>query len=121
MKLDRIVAFNAVSVATSFTSAPIPADYMFAFSVQTVVASGTSPTGVLSVEVSNDPASSPTPQSRPPTNWTALSMVTSTITDNGIFLIPRTEITYGWIRLVYVAGMTPGTGLLTANIICQGF
>lgn len=106
-------ALTAINAATAGDQASvgIPTQNMFSMSVQ-IVATG-SPVGVAKVQVSNDEAVS-VPNQIVPTNWNDLSGATVNVTSNGSFLIPKFDVCYNYVRIVYTK--TSGTGAITANV-----
>lgn len=98
---------------SSANGAAIGSANLFSLSVQ-VIASGTAPVGALKVQISNDAPNTV----GGPTNWTDISGATVSVTGVGSFLIPKTEICYQWIRLVWTK--TSGTGVVTAKLQALG-
>lgn len=116
MRCQNVVALSAIdaSVASSVSSA-IDAHLLFNMSVQ-VIAAG-APVGVVKIQVSNDEGSSiPVPFT--PTNWTDLPSATVSVAAAGTVLIPKLDLCYNYIRIVYTK--TSGTGSITAQVKSLG-
>jgi hypothetical protein len=88
--------------AATLTSAAIPALNLFSCSVQ-ITATG-SAAGTLAIQASNDDSNA---ANFVPTNWSAIPNATVTVTGAGAFLIPKTDLCYQWVRVVYT---NSGTG-----------
>lgn len=96
---DHIIPVQA---AATVTTSPIPSLNLFYCSAQ--IATTGSAAGTLVIQASNDD----TPGT-PPANWGTIATVT--ITGAGSFLIPKTDLCYQWVRLVYT---NSGTGTISA-------
>jgi hypothetical protein len=108
----RYVAMNAVDASKNETQAvPMPADHVLSASIHAVV-TGTA-AGTLKVQVSNDPPGNAV------TNWVDLSGASVSTSGAGNYLIPKFDVSYEWIQLVYTK--SSGTGTLTATIKTIGF
>lgn len=99
--------------AATITTAAIPADQLFACSAQ-VTTTGGGAAGVLKLQASNDNTGTP---SVVPPNWTDITSATVTVSAPGVALIPKTEICYNWVRLVYT---NSGTGTVSVVFQAQG-
>lgn len=64
--------------------------------------------GTLIIQASND---EPT-NSTAPVNWSAIPSATITVTGAGAYLIPKIELCYQWVRLVYT-----NTGSGTISVV----
>lgn len=94
-----------VQTAATITTAAIPALNLFSCSAQaTSTGSGA---GTLIIQASNDDFPSP---NTPPVNWTAIPSATVAVSGAGAFLIPKTDLCYQWVRLVYT---NTGTGTIS--------
>lgn len=94
-----------LQAAASITSSPIPALNLFSCSVQmSIVGSGA---GTLIIQASND---DPKASGAVPTNWSAIPSATVTITGAGAYLIPKTDLCYQYVRVVYT---NTGTGTVS--------
>ncbi len=103
------------SITPTYNGPAIDASQLLQISVQAVIASGTSPTGSVKIQASNDvchTGNQPTPFV--PTNWTDISGATVSYTDNGSLLIPKLDLCYRWIRIVNTFGS--GTGNVSVTI-----
>lgn len=117
MRYQNVIALNAINAATAGAqnSSQIDSRLLFSMSVQ-VVAAG-APVGVVKVQVSNDEGSSiPIPFS--PTNWVDLPSISVAISASGNFLIPKFDLCYNYVRIVYTK--TSGTGSITAEVKSLG-
>ncbi len=93
--------------AATITTAAIPALNLFYCSAQ-ITATGAG-AGTLVIQASNDDFTSPT---TPPVNWSPIPAATITVTGAGAFLIPKTDLCYQWVRLVYT-----NTGSGTVSVV----
>lgn len=109
MRPSNILSFNAVNLATNQSAAAIPSAFVFEASMIAVV-TGASPVGTLKLQASNDDVNPP----HLPVNWVDIPSASAAVAATGNFIIPKTDICYKWIRLVWVS--TSGTGAITANL-----
>jgi len=79
------------------------------------VAVGTTITGTLKVQVSNDPMDF----TQGPTNWVDTSNTVS-ITGAGNFLIPKFDCSYMWMRLVYTKTTSAAGAKISAFVKTNG-
>lgn len=105
---DNIIPTQA---AASVNSAPIPALNLFAISAQITTVGG-APGGTMKLQASNDDV-----PGQPPANWSDIASATVTISAIGTGLIPKTEICYQWVRVVYT---NTGTGTISVVIKALG-
>lgn len=117
MRYQNVVALNAIDASTvgAQNSSQIDARLLFNMSVQ-VIAAG-APVGVVKVQVSNDEGSS-IPQPFSPTNWVDLPSATIAVATAGQLLIPKFDLCYNYVRIVYTK--TSGTGSITAEVKSLG-
>lgn len=113
MKYAPIAAIPE-QAADDINGVAIPAQDLWAVSVQ-VVATG-SASGTAKIQVSND--NPVTGTGMVPTNWTDLPSATVDVSGAGAVLIPKTEVCYQWLRVVYA---NSGTGTIAANMKVSGF
>jgi hypothetical protein len=117
MRNVPFTALNALDASASKTSAAIDASQLIAASVQ-VIMTGSSPTGTVKVQASNDaPQAGNLPYA--PTNWTDVASLTVSVSAATSYLIPKFDCAYRWIRVVYT--FTSGTGTVTAEVNAIGF
>jgi hypothetical protein len=90
--------------AASVTTAAIPSLNLFCCSVQ-ISATG-SAGGTLVLQASNDDSEA---AGFVPTNWSNIPGATIAVTGAGAFLIPKTDLCYQWVRLIYT---NTGTGTI---------
>lgn len=99
-------ALNAVT--TSANSNAIDSSFHIAGSCQ-IIASGTI-AGAVKLQYSNDAQNT----FGLPTNWSDVPSATVTLTGTaGIFSIPKTDLCYNFVRVVFT--VSGGTGSVTAN------
>jgi len=99
---DNIIPVQA---AATVTTAAIPSLNLFYCSAQVSGTGGAG--GTLALQASNDDSQA---ANFVPTNWSAIPNATVTVTGNGSFLIPKTDLCYQWVRLVYT---NTGTGTIS--------
>lgn len=71
--------------------------------------------GSVKIQVSNDEPTT----SAGPSNWVDVSGATVSVSAAGTFIIPKLDICYQWIRLVYT--FSSGTGTVTASLHMIGY
>lgn len=98
--------------AATVTTAAVNAANLLYVSVQ-LTATG-SAAGNLKIQVSNDYTDDTNPNFAP-TNFSDLSGATVTVSGAGVYLIPKTDLSYQYIRLVYT---NSGTG--TISVMLKG-
>ena len=101
---DNIIPLQA---AATITTAAIPALNLFSCSAQAV--STGSGAGTLVIEASNDEPIAP---GATPVNWSLIPSASVSVSGAGAFLIPKTDLCYQWVRLVYT-----NTGSGTISVI----
>ena len=107
----NLQALNAVTASAN--SNPIQTQQVVSISAQ-AIATGTI-AGAVKFQFSNDPT-----LGSGPTNWSDISGATVTLIGTaGVFAIPFTQITYNWIRVVFIA--SGGTGTVTVNYQSIGY
>jgi hypothetical protein len=74
------------------------------------------PVGALTLQASNDIF---TTNNQAPVNWTTIAGSSVAVGAAGTFLIPKTDLCYSAVRVVYTP--TSGTGTVTVNIKVLGF
>jgi hypothetical protein len=108
MRFLNDLVFNAVNGTTNPVSQPIPAQYLFAASLQANAVGSLN--GVIKIQVCNDDGS--------PVTWSDLSNGSHTINTAGPHLIEKVDLAYNWIRIAYTH--SSGTGTITARLQAQG-
>lgn len=101
---DNIIPLQA---AATITTAAIPALNLFSCSAQ-VTTTGAGAAGTFIIQASNDDF---TASNAVPVNWSAIPSATVTVAGAGAFLIPKTDLCYQWVRLVYT---NTGSGTVSA-------
>lgn len=104
---------SGVNAASSTQSNAIDASQLLQASAQ-VVCSATA-TGTIKFQASNDYGNSVS--NSVPTNWSDISGASVTCAGGTVYLIPKFDICYKWIRIAYVGG---GTGTVTVSIKVHG-
>lgn len=116
MRFANTQILSALDASANQTSAAMDASYMVAASVQ-VVATGITAAGTLKVQASND---LPLPGNTP-TNWFDVTSETVTIAAPGVAAIPKFDVCYQWLRLVWTKSGSSNDGLITSEIKTIGF
>lgn len=100
----RQVNINIIpsQAAATVTTAAIPALNLFYCSAQ--VSTTGSGAGTLKLQASNDDTQG---SQTVPTNWSDIPSASIVASGAGAFLIPKTDLSYQWVRLVYT---NTGTG-----------
>lgn len=86
----------AVQAGATLTSAAISSTLLFACSAQAAATSGAA--GTLKIQASND---HPVAAGAVPTNWNDIPSATIAVTGAGSFLVPKVDLCYEYIRIVY--------------------
>jgi hypothetical protein len=108
---------KALAATATQTSSAVIALQLYRGSVQASFSAANS--GTLKLQASNDvPPGSPA-YAFTPTNWVDVPGATSTIAGVTSALIPTTEFSYYWLRLVWTP--TAGAGTITAQLNALGF
>lgn len=114
MRPNNIQLFAALDVTANQSSGAVPTENVLQCSVVAVL-TGTSPTGTLKLQASNDAIFLP----NAPVNWVDIPSASASVTGTGTWIVPKTEVCYQYVRLVWVK--SSGTGTITANIKTIGF
>ena len=104
---------NGANAASSTQSNAIDASQLLQASAQ-VVCSSTA-TGTVKFQASNDYGNSVS--YTVPTNWSDIPTMSVTLAGGTVYLIPKFDICYKWIRVAYIGG---GTGTVTVSIKVHG-
>lgn len=121
MRPNTVATIVALSAAVDQAGSAIPADFVVAVSAQAVV-TGTS-TGNLNIQVSNDigPPVNATTGLPVPTNWSTVATIgTIAIAGAGVYLIPKFDTSYKWIRASFVH-TNAASGTISVNLHTFGF
>lgn len=97
---------SAVSLAASVNSNAGNVSQVLGYSIQAIISGGTSPTGTLKLQYSNDG-----------TNWDDISGATWSVTDNGNRMFNQSGVYYNYVRAVYTR--TSGTGNLSLVLVSK--
>lgn len=108
--------FNEEDASAAVDSSAVFAANLLYCSVQVVATNDAA--GDLKLQFSNDIVD-PTLNITEPTNWSDIPSATVAIAAPGVFAIPKTDLCYQFIRLVWTPDATdPGT--ISANLKVQG-
>ena len=99
---DNIIPIQA---AASVNSAAIPALNLFYCSAQ-IAATG-SAAGTMKLQASNDSSDA---INFAPANWSDIPSATVSVSGTGAFIIPKTDLCYQYVRIVY---SNSGTGTIS--------
>lgn len=97
----------ATQAGATVSSAAIDAEQIFYGTAQ-LVATGTE-VGTMILQASNDPKS----LVGGPVNWSAIPSATIAVASAGVYLIPKTDLCYQWVRVNYTH--TSGSGNITVQ------
>jgi hypothetical protein len=107
----NVPVITAGDASGNLTSSVIDASYLMLASV--AVTSTSTAVGTVKLQASNDAPNTT------PSIWTDIPSATAAISAAGTVLIPKTDIAYEYIRVVYTS--TSGSGTLTARLKGTGF
>jgi hypothetical protein len=110
MRNTNVAALSAANVNADHNSSAIDASQLVNASVQ-VLMTGSSPTGTVKVQASNDLPFAVT--------WTDITSISVAVSAATSYLIPKFDVSYQWIRVVYAH--TSGTGTVSAVLSAKGF
>lgn len=96
-------------MSADVTSSALDTSSMVSVSVQAAV-TGTC-AGTIKMQASNDAAS--------PVNWSDIANATVSVSNTGVYFIPKQDISYQYIRIVYTR--TSGSGTLVARVKTVGY
>lgn len=107
MRPSNILALDAVAVSstTAYPSAAIECQQLLAVSAHCV--STSTATGAFKLQASNDPKTN-LATNNVPTNWFDIPSATTNVTAASSTGIPKTELCYEWIRVVYTNATNSG-------------
>lgn len=114
MSQTPIIAISTQTAAT-LTSNPIPTHQAYCCSLQVNTTGSAAGTAKLQASNDNIPGDYVTLQT--PTNWTDIPSATVTVTTAGSVLIPKLDLSYQYIRVVYT---NTGTGTVQAVLSVLG-
>jgi hypothetical protein len=101
---DNIIPLQA---AATVTTAAIPALNLFYCSAQIAVTGAGA--GTLTLQASNDDLKG---YNTAPVNWSNIPSATVVVAGSGAYLIPKTDLCYQWVRLMYT-----NTGAGTISVV----
>jgi len=116
MRFANEALISGADASANQTSEAFDSSYVMAGSVQ-AVATGVTAAGTLKVQASND---MPLP-GRAPTNWSDVTGLSVAVAAPGVVLIPKFDVCYQWLRLVFTQSGGANDGLITATIKSIGF
>jgi hypothetical protein len=108
MRQSSIPSIPTQVVTATINSAPINTENIFNGSFHAIV--NGSLTGIVKVQASNDSSLVPTN----PINWSDIPSASIAVTNTGTYLIPKIDICYEFIRVVFV--YTSGSGSPTIQV-----
>lgn len=117
MRFLNDVVLNAVDSSSNQNSSFIDASQMMSLSVMGVFTDAAS-AGTLKIQASNDHNSQGNLPFTP-TNWVDISGASVSVSAGGVVLIPKVDISYQSIRVVWTR--SAGAGTLTATLKSVGF
>lgn len=108
MRPSNVLALDAVAVSgtTAYASAAIECQQLLSVSAHCV--STSTATGAYKLQASNDPKTN-IAQNNVPTNWFDIPSATQNVTAGSSTGIPKTELSYEWIRVVYTNATNTGS------------
>lgn len=112
MRFLTDVLFSAIDATVDATSSAVDTSQVFKASLMVVAAGGA--TGAVKLQASND-----APTTGSPTNWVDIPNASSTISANGVTLIPAFDCAYRYIQAKFTHTGVAGT--VTAKLQTQGF
>lgn len=104
---------NGADASSNKNSVAIDSQNM-SFASVVVKMTGTA-AGTVKIQASNDEPTT----SAGPNNWVDISGATVSVSAAGTFIIPKLDICYNFIRVVYT--FTSGTGTVTASLHMIGY
>lgn len=118
MRYVNTLILSAVDTA-SVIGPQIDMDAQICASFQVVFADATA-AGTVKIQVSNDICTQGhLPSSFVVTNWSDLPTASVTPTVGGVFLIPKIDMSYRWIRAVYTRS-SGGTSTVSVSMMALG-
>lgn len=114
MRQEQIQLVPNGTAAASFTSNAISARELLSCSVQ-ANGTGAGAAGTMKLQASNDPDS--IAGNAQPSNWTDIPSATATIAGATSVMIPKTDLCYEWVRVVYT---NTGTGTVGISFKALG-
>lgn len=117
MRILNETLSTAADASVTVTTAPLLLAYAFGYAIQASFTG--SPVGTLVLQGSNDAVPNAQFTASPPTNWTAITGSSTSVSSSGLFLFNAGDVYYNWIRAVYTP--SSGTGTLTVVGNAKGF
>lgn len=105
----------ATQTAATLTSNPIPVNQAYSCSLQ--ISTTGAAAGIAIIQASNDHIPGDYATLQTPMNWSAITGATVTISAAGSVLIPKLDLAYQYIRVVYT---NTGTGTVQAVLSVTG-
>lgn len=113
--LKQVLA--AADASVNQAGAALNTTNVFSISMQ-AVNTGSS-TGALKLQFSNDIVNPSIPAAAP-TNWSDISGATVTVDSAAVFAIPKTDLCYEWVRVVYTKN-NGSAGTISVNVKTLGY
>lgn len=114
MRQENIIVIPTQAAAT-ITGTAIPAAQLFQCSVQ--INTTGSAGGTVKLQASNDAQNDQYSSRQTPTNWSDIPSAAATVSAAGSVLIPKTDLCYQYIRVVYT---NTGTGTIQVTLKALG-
>lgn len=108
---------ESVSMGATSQSDPVHVTWIGSLSVTATVSSGSSPSGTLTLEGSNDNFSSGG-EPNSPAHWVTITGASASVSADGDIMIDKAPLCFNWFRLVYTR--TSGDGTLAARFTIKG-
>lgn len=113
MLSSNILAIPSQSVTSGATVESVPIKGTNLLSASAMIVSGSGAAGTLKFQCSNDDPTGGVA----PANWKDIPSQTVAVTAAGIFLIPKFDTCYEWIKAIYISS---GTGIVACRVKTLG-
>ena len=114
MATNRDTVLQTADASANQTSSVIPAQNIIAISAHAIVTVAS--TGTLKFQASNDqPGVVGSSGAVAPVNWVDIASQTVTVGAAGNFLIPKFDVSYQWLQLVWTKN-NGSAGTVTVNV-----
>lgn len=105
----------------SVTSDPIDLSQIYKLSVQIVVGAGSTMTGSIQLQVSNDEVNAFYAMRQAPNNWSDLGSATALSAAGTNYLIAAQDMCYRALRVVYTGDPANDAASVTVNLMALAF
>lgn len=115
---NAVVQLNQTNVTANLSAIPLQQKYSGSV---TAVFSDATASGTLKVQISNDKSLTAglLPEQFVPTNWVDLSGASATVASGANAIIPKIDLSYQYMRMVWTR--SAGAGTFQVNVNVQGF